>query len=788
VDDGTGGGAEVVVEGRPEAVEDHRLMAKKELGRRGFIASVSGGAALAQEVPPAFRPLEGVNFIPVEAPPGKLRRVWLGPEYWANRLQDWQAEGGRILCIADKAGEELRTVALLTRELKGEGAASLAAEVSGSGSAEGFAGFLIGAGAGKLDWRAAALVQRASGEGGGLLCVLGADGQLRFREHTDEKSPAAYKEVPADERWGSVAPGAAVRLRLDLGADRSLVLTAADTAGGRVTAGVKLNKIAPELRTGGVMLASNRGTYAFARIATAGEGIGVHYERKLGPILSTLFSVNERVMKLSAQLMPVGEDEPKLVELRYRVKGGSWRDARAELGPGFNAIFRITDWDSTKDHDYQVFWTGYSYEGTIPADPKDAARLTIAMVGCVSPVGRNLDAGMQPEILPGSSPIGRYTPLNMAFPFPGIAGGVAAKKPHIIQFSGDQIYEGRPTAADRGEAPTLDYLYKWYLFCWAFRELTRGTPAIVQTDDHDVYHGNIWGNGGRLAPDRDQNRGGYRNAGPWVNMVQRTQCGHNPDPFDPTPVDQGITVYYCAFRYGGVSFAVLEDRKFKTAPIQGADLDVHEPELLGARQEKFLEEWAKDTRAAAGKAEPKVCLTQTAFACIQTSPEGNPLLDWDANAHPKQKRDLAVRALRDAGAIVLAGDQHLATVVNMGLDTSTDGPVQFTGPAGASLWARWWAPAVPPAQGDWVDAFGNKIRVMAVANPSITFADYRKRRQGRGQGIEDPRLRPDGYGIVHVDKRAREFVLECWPAGTNPRHDAGKPFPGWPVRVKFPKG
>jgi len=53
-------------------------------------------------------------------------------------------------------------------------------------------------------------------------------------------------------------------------------------------------------------------------------------------------------------------------------------------------------------------------------------------------------------------------------------------------------------------------------------------------------------------------------------MGQRTQCGHNPDPYDPTPVDQGITVYYGAFRYGGVRFAILEDRKFKTASLPAA--------------------------------------------------------------------------------------------------------------------------------------------------------------------------------------------------------------------------
>ena len=52
----------------------------------------------------------------------------------------------------------------------------------------------------------------------------------------------------------------------------------------------------------------------------------------------------------------------------------------------------------------------------------------------------------------------------------------------------------------------------------------------------------------------------------WVNMVQRTQTAHLPDPYDPTPVEQGITVYYTDINYGRISFAVIEDRKWKSGP------------------------------------------------------------------------------------------------------------------------------------------------------------------------------------------------------------------------------
>ena len=39
----------------------------------------------------------------------------------------------------------------------------------------------------------------------------------------------------------------------------------------------------------------------------------------------------------------------------------------------------------------------------------------------------------------------------------------------------------------------------------------------------------------------------------------RTQTGHLPDPADPAPSGQGIPVYFTAFTWGGLDFAVLAD-------------------------------------------------------------------------------------------------------------------------------------------------------------------------------------------------------------------------------------
>lgn len=37
-----------------------------------------------------------------------LERVWVGPEYYANRLQDWRVRNGRLECIEASASYPLQ--------------------------------------------------------------------------------------------------------------------------------------------------------------------------------------------------------------------------------------------------------------------------------------------------------------------------------------------------------------------------------------------------------------------------------------------------------------------------------------------------------------------------------------------------------------------------------------------------------------------------------------------------------------------------------------------------------
>ncbi len=739
-------------------------------------------------------------------------RHWLGPELWGNRLQDWRSSDGRIECLRGGKGEEVRTVGLLTRDIIGGASAGRISVTTGlltPRGRPGYAGFLIGVGNGKLDPRAAALAQSVSGAGGGFMAVMGSDGRIQFLDHTDEDNIKAFAPLASDEKLAGapVAPDQKVRLTLQItpvSGGFDVELTAADVQSGTLIASAVRRAVSDRELIGGLSLVSSTETgtdgarWWFSDIATEGAKVAVHQGRALGPVLGTLYSLNKGVLKLSAQFMPIGTGDPQNAELYVRSAADqSWKKAAsAAIEHGYTALFRVENWNSIAPVSYQVRYSiggkDYTYDGTVRREPDTDAALSIGLFSCVKATARALDRGRGYKELPTAKFLGRYTPENFYFPYGQLIENSLAHDPDMLVFCGDQFYERNPTnfslSRDSGEDLVLDMLYKWYLWMWSFRDMTRDRPTLLLVDDHDVYHGNIWGQNGDKTTPAKQHFGGYAYPPEFVNAVQRTQCSHNPDAYDPTPIQQGISTYYCAFSYGGVSFALLEDRKFKTSPIQRGGLEPHKGVLLGQRQENFLAAW-KDMDHEL----PKVVLTQTVWASVQTMPDGDPMIDYDSNGYPPAARDKALELVRDAGALMLSGDQHLGTLIRHGIEDYDDGPVQFSGPAGMSFWQRWYEPLGErnnprpdvPYSGESKDGFGNPFTALAVANPKISFAEYRKHVSGSGQAVNDRNLKREGYGIIRIDKKAQKHTIECWSWDEEPKAAGASQFDGWPYSVSF---
>ena len=753
-------------------------------------------------------------------------RRWAGPNLWANRLADWELRDGYLMPANGDPRFPVRTVHVITREVTGKPAGfSLSVKVSSEISIPSACqvGFLVGAGAGLLDWRAAALVHSNSGKGGGILAFLelGPQPRLTFRDNSDEYSVREYAVLAstAIEKQIDFSNGKEYLLKFEtkLSTERNtydLRLSLSDASTGERLAGVSLDN-RPEHEVLGSFALSfsplekvSKPSIRLREFRAWGEKLRSRPERAFGPCTGTLYSVAGGVLKMTAQFAPVayqGEPgnrlpSPLKAYLEIKVTGSGtqgWQvaDSARITIPGYTARFRVESWRSNTDRAFRVVYSGqdgkkYYYKGTIGAEPEPGGVFSLAAFTGMGVMGRTADSGPAPK---DKGPIvGRWTPANIWFPFAETVKNLSAQKVDLLCFTGDQVYEGKPTAPDRADRfPVYDYLYKWYLWHWAFGELTRHRPAICQVDDHDVYQGNIWGWEGKLNMLGSNRFGGYMMAPLFVQLVQRTQCAHNPDPYDPTPILNGIDVYYTGFSYGGVSFAVLEDRKFKSARTTPDS----EAVLLGKRQLNFLERWATDWRNAT----MKVALSQTVYASVQTDKDGNITKDYDTGGWPKAARDRAVNIFRKARALIIGGDQHLSTLVRLGLETYSDGPVQFCVPAIGNIFWRWFYPREPGTgpradpygyTGDFEDGFGNRFRLLAAANPTdVNFMGNRNQTLRRwnsrpGVNVDSVRLcQGDGVGIVRIDTGKRTYQIECWPYDVMPNPEGKGQFKGWPATL-----
>jgi hypothetical protein len=132
--------------------------------------------------------------------------------------------------------------------------------------------------------------------------------------------------------------------------------------------------------------------------------------------------------------------------------------------------------------------------------------------------------------------------------------------------------------------------------------------------------------------------------------------------------------------------------------------------------------------------------------------------------------------MRSCLAVHLAGDQHLASTLQYGIDGFDDASWAICSPAISNIFPRRWfppegganrKPGSPKYTGQFRDGFGNHMTIHAVANPH--------------QATVAPRAlyeRAPGFGIVRFDKKARTIRLE------NYRREKAEMYPGWPITIR----
>ena len=470
-----------------------------------------------------------------------------------------------------------------------------------------------------------------------------------------------------------------------------------------------------------------------------------------------IYTTSNNTLKLSAQLFPLYPKETRSVRLAIH-QNDRWEEVQTqevnELG--WSAQFRIENWDMNQSYRYKVLHgSSASFEGLIRKDPIDKKEIKLAALSCNS----NKDRGDRENYVKN----------------------INALDPDLVFFSGDQSYDHKEHTA------------AWLKFGIQFREVFRTRPAITIPDDHDIGQGNLWGENGKKSLRPDGNDGGYFFHPEYVKMVERAQTSHLPDPFHKEPLEQGITAYFTNLVIGGIDFAIIEDRKFKSGPngkipLQGPradhilnpdynpdDINLPELKLLGDLQLNFLKQWGGNT----DQNRMKAVLSATGFcggAHLHGKQSNRLHADLDSNGWPQNGRDKALDLIKKAGAVHIAGDQHLPTLIKHGITKFDDGPWAFVVPAIINnYYSRWWWPEdekpgknandLLPWTGQYLDGFNNKITMHAYANPNS---------DSNGSG----------FGFIRFDTSSNEVTFECWPRNVDVTNEAAKQFLGWPLKVK----
>lgn len=687
-------------------------------------------------------------------------RRWAGPQAWANPLYDWSVEQG-VLVAAAAANRTLhQTVHRVERAEDGFQLSTrlqIAANNDQAVSNRVWAGFAVGL-QGLMDDPRHVLVGAKKRINAGML----GDGTIFVDGEKSAEKLAVGKPVDL----ALTAADGQLTLRATQG--RRAVSVTKSVSSRRLQGNIALATDAPQQGK----RSSSALEVRFFYWKGSGRGLSARPELSFGPILWSQYTRQGNQVKLLAQMAPVGPEDDQQVTLEIR-DGDQWKnlDQAAIESLSRTALFRAEIPAGQVDYRVRYRWLGkdYFWQGTFAPDPATIGQpLRIGVFSC--------DHGY-------------------AFPLSTMVRNIAVQNPNLLFFAGDQIYEvygGFGVMRKPLEKAMLDYLRKYYQFGWTWRELLKDRPSIIIPDDHDVFQGNLWGAGGRAI--KVIEKGGYSMPAEWVNAIQRTQTAHLPDPVDPTPVEQGITVYYTKMNWGDVPIAIIEDRKWKTGfrlvlpdntrqSLTADELDVSGAALLGERQEKFLKQWSEDTAD-----EPvRFILSQTIF-CKGHTHSGPKLnknrYDFDSNGWPQSGRRRALQPFQDRRTVMLHGDQHLGLLVRQGLDEFDDGPLAFMVPGTSNGWPRAWWPETGDVTGPFTDSFGNRFTVLAAANPEQGANQLQPR--NNDPPAETAHRKGSGHGIVQVAADKGSVTFEMWRY----LFDASSPrpqdqFSGFPVTVEM---
>ena len=737
-------------------------------------------------------------------------RTWIGDSFWSTPLEYWRINEGRVEFIGDLKGETFSPLKSSLYYIEGEVQEKGKVNINlsfGASKKMGCIALSLGLKNDSGDYRGTILRPQE-----GIIVQIDLKNQVLIlgskKVPFKEKSAKFFLEASINNHASKNKSSLKITL-YNLNKSTALASLEEEYSSKDLSGMLSLN-VFKERKPSDTL-------FWFEDFEVSGSGFLGDKSRNFGPIYWAMHTLSKDILKMTVQMAPIGKKDNQSVHLSLKEEDGSWKRVQTKkIRPrSFTTTFEVRDWDSTATKDYRVEYellnnkykkTSHFYKGKIRKEPINKRKIKLASLNCYK---------------------------DYLFPNASLVDSLKNQDPDLLFFAGDQLYEDageysiiRVFESDSNNMPKIEmsiknYLGKLAFWGWTFREVMKNVPTICLPDDHDVYQGNIWGEGGKALDNiKYHEKGGFAQHSLFVIAVQDTLFSHHPAPFDPRPIKGGIQVTYGDFVYGRISFGIIEDRKFKSGPqgkvdywhdeedrksrpdhvqtsqdgkFDPKDVDIAGLTLLGDRQLKFLKQWAGNWKGV----DMKCLLSQTIFCNLATlhgSRATRLLADLDSNGWPQAGRKKALKEIRKSFAIHLAGDQHLPTIVQYGLEDFNDANFVFVAPAITTGYPRRLIfdkytkvnkLYSSKNTGEIYDGFNNLMTVHAIGNPTSEMA-HRKPNTKKIHKLSYNKIKElendysSGYGIVVFDKKNKTYTVNSYGLFSDK-----KQMKGWPLTIKM---
>ncbi|MBA7513295.1 hypothetical protein ES705_05310 [subsurface metagenome] len=289
--------------------------------------------------------------------PDNINRTWLGPDFWANRLQDWEINDGRINCLVSDRNRNVNLLTCRLSENDGDFSVSVVTGLinpESKSSDNNWIGMRIGAKGEFDDYRDDAIY------GKGLNLGVTTSGDL-FIGEPNVKHNGNAKALKLHLEKGIILKVTGKQNENNY----NIVLEAINPETGELLTSVAKSQVSQNDIQGSLALVSNftktekngeKASCWFDNLKISGKKVKCYPERRFGPILFSQYTLTDGILKITAQMPPVCNKDGKKVILETEEQDGNWITVGESVIDEFSrtATIRVENWDNSLDVPYRL--------------------------------------------------------------------------------------------------------------------------------------------------------------------------------------------------------------------------------------------------------------------------------------------------------------------------------------------------------------------------------------------------------------------------------------------------